>query len=245
MKIWKGKAMARNEERYEKIAGHIVSIAHEAGLPVKGSEKLANALNEAEVWTVRGKPWTQQSLGNHITRDAAKGGPLSQLLKEGPRGPDTPSIRKHQTGSDSPSPTSEEPTPSPIRINQTGSDGQPDVVTRDELMTELNALREEIMSAMATGQKQSDVSERWQLVPTAPIEGKKLGGPDRKKIGITIDAVLFDRLHEERRDLNITMSTLIESIVWNHYGQPKLAFQIVSETSETTEGPPTGDDQDA
>jgi hypothetical protein len=58
-----------------------------------------------------------------------------------------------------------------------------------------------------------------------------------EKLAGTCDCQLAERFHDERRKLRLSVSQMLDYVLWNFFGKPRLSFQ--SERSEESE--PQGD----
>lgn len=74
-----------------------------------------------------------------------------------------------------------------------------------------------------------------KLVPKAKIiKGKGKGRKAEReyyRLSITVDEELMKLFNKEAKKLNITAPRLLDSILWERYGYPKLSFQPDEETS--------------
>ena len=67
-----------------------------------------------------------------------------------------------------------------------------------------------------------------ELAPTSPKEGKRFVA-DRDKVSITIDSALLELVEETATSLDVPVSRIVETAVWQFYHRPALSFQKESE----------------
>ena len=74
------------------------------------------------------------------------------------------------------------------------------------------------------------LNEHTVLVPEADtIKGQGQGRRlkrDYERVSITVDRELWKLFRKEQRQLKTTSPRLMDSILWAHYGQPKLSFEV-------------------
>jgi hypothetical protein len=67
-----------------------------------------------------------------------------------------------------------------------------------------------------------------ELVPPSPKEGKRYVA-ERDKVSITIDSALLELVEETAANLDVPVSRVVETAVWQFYQRPALSFQKESE----------------
>jgi len=118
-------------------------------------------------------------------------------------------------------------------VNDQNISDDANYVTRAEFDAALSELRDEIQAEIGNIPK---VSEDYELAPSAPTEGKKILGPPREKLGVTIDKILMDMLEKEKKKRGVSMSRMLDTICWHFFGRPRLSFQ--------EEGAPSGPERE-
>jgi hypothetical protein len=102
----------------------------------------------------------------------------------------------------------------------------------DQIVSEIEIIKETV-EHMKTAESaflmnQTDSEGYPILSPTPTTTGKKLT-VGRSKLGVTIDPKLMQLLEAQSRVRGISMSRMIDTVVWHYFGQPKLSFQKESE----------------
>ena len=106
---------------------------------------------------------------------------------------------------------------------------------------------EEIQDQLAQLTAASRRQEEFGDVPPMPTvdqtsASKKEYTVDRERITATVDPVLFELFHQERRARGVTVSRMLDILLWQRYEKPKLSFEIkvdeapLSGPRETTAG---------
>jgi hypothetical protein len=67
-----------------------------------------------------------------------------------------------------------------------------------------------------------------ELAPASPKEGKRFVA-ERDKVSITIDSALLELVEETAANLDVPVSRVVETAVWQFYQRPALSFQKESE----------------
>ena len=83
------------------------------------------------------------------------------------------------------------------------------------------------------------VSARSELVPTLeePPEPERVPGTrkenrDWERISATVDSNLIKHFNLERKKRRMTTSRLLETILWNHFGKPRLSYEESKRTDD-------------
>jgi len=101
-------------------------------------------------------------------------------------------------------------------------------ITRPEFQAaieEMKEMIERVKAGIEIGQTAQKVSEeRPALSPAPPLAGKKMT-VQRSKLGVTIDRILMEKLEEESKKRGISMSRMVDTVVWYYFGKPPLSFQ--------------------
>jgi hypothetical protein len=63
------------------------------------------------------------------------------------------------------------------------------------------------------------------LPPPRPKKGDRRAKPKRAKLEGTCDKVLFDLFEDDRKTRKLSVPQMIDFILFNYYGKPKLSFQ--------------------
>ncbi len=63
-----------------------------------------------------------------------------------------------------------------------------------------------------------------ELVPASPKEGKRFIA-ERDKLSVTIDSTLLELIEETAANLDVPLSRIVETAVWQFYDRPALSFQ--------------------
>jgi hypothetical protein len=71
-----------------------------------------------------------------------------------------------------------------------------------------------------------------ELCPSSPKAGKRFIA-DRDKVSVTIDAALLELLEDSAANLDVPLSRIVETAVWQFYRRPALSFQ--KESDDDTE----------
>jgi hypothetical protein len=71
-----------------------------------------------------------------------------------------------------------------------------------------------------------------ELSPPSPKIGKRFVA-DRDKLSVTIDAALLELVEEPAASLDVPVSRIVETAVWQFYHRPALSFQ--KESDDDTE----------
>ena len=91
---------------------------------------------------------------------------------------------------------------------------------------------EQLQSAMreALGNLECNPPEQQHEMPPQPERNT-----DRRweKLAGTCDCRLVERFHDERRKLRLSVSQMLDYVLWNFFGKPRLSFQ--SKRSEDSE----------
>jgi hypothetical protein len=73
-------------------------------------------------------------------------------------------------------------------------------------------------------------------VPPLPKITHMMGCPkytvERERITGTVDPVLFRLFQQDREERGVTVSRMLDIVLWQIYGQPKLSFEILDEQPE-------------
>ena len=69
--------------------------------------------------------------------------------------------------------------------------------------------------------KRGDLDE---LPPPPPKEGQRYTF-NRQKLGGTVDSELYDLFRDECDRRGLTVSRLLDAVLWHYFGKPKLSFQ--------------------
>lgn len=172
------------------------------------------ALNEKGVTRSQGEKWSdRRHVSTYWNRHQGKVlGLIARELKEAPQ----------KTSKKS---SARKPIP---RKDLKSSERKQPFVTREELRAELEKLRQELSTATTRVQPvQKGSEESLELAPSLP-KTKKVRGPARQRLGVTIDWNLMRLLDKERRRRRISMSRMIDTICWHYFGKPQLSFQNTS-----------------
>ena len=71
-----------------------------------------------------------------------------------------------------------------------------------------------------------------ELCPASPKEGKRYLAA-RDKVSVTIDSSLLELLEETAASLDVPVSRIVETAVWQFYHKPALSFE--KESNDATE----------
>lgn len=91
----------------------------------------------------------------------------------------------------------------------------------------LEQIQDQLAELMAANKKR----EQFEEMPPMPVvdessPSKKQYTVDRERITCTVDPILFELFHHERKSRGVTVSRMQEVILWQRYGKPKLSFEI-------------------
>jgi len=83
-----------------------------------------------------------------------------------------------------------------------------------------------------------DVLERLERTPSGlqydmPPQPKRVTDRGWEKLAGTCDCELAQLFHEKRRELRLSVSQMLDYVLWNFFGRPRLSFQ--SKASEPSE----------
>lgn len=91
----------------------------------------------------------------------------------------------------------------------------------------LEQIQDQLAELMAANEKQTHFEE----VPPMPVidassPSKKEYTVERERVTGTVDPILFELFHQERRSRGVTVSRMLDIILWQRYEKPKLSFEI-------------------
>jgi transcriptional regulator with XRE-family HTH domain len=76
------------------------------------------------------------------------------------------------------------------------------------------------------------IEKAFSELPPRPKSPNEKAGRDQSQVTITVDSALLGRLLEEAEDRGFTPSGLLEVILWNYLGKPKLSFEKDASSAE-------------
>ncbi|MBM3301596.1 MAG: hypothetical protein FJY85_16815, partial [Deltaproteobacteria bacterium] len=96
----------------------------------------------------------------------------------------------------------------------------------------LEAIHGELSELKAFQEKQ----EEYKSVPPLPVvdQMSRTGREhlvERERVMGTVDPVLFNLFHNERNARGVTVSRMLDIVLWKYFGKPKLSFQIIDDPS--------------
>ncbi|MGO9566199.1 MAG: hypothetical protein ACLP5H_01530 [Desulfomonilaceae bacterium] len=91
----------------------------------------------------------------------------------------------------------------------------------------LEQIQDKLAELTAANQERAQLGE----VPPMPVvdetsPSKKEYTVDRERLTGTVDSVLFELFHEERRARGVTVSRMLDIALWQRYDKPRLSFEI-------------------
>ncbi len=94
----------------------------------------------------------------------------------------------------------------------------------------LEGIQDQLNNLVDAQQKQREFGE----VPPLPTvndasASKKEHVVERERITGTVDPVLFDLFHKERKARGVTVSRMLDIVLWKYYGKPQLSFEIIAD----------------
>lgn len=103
-----------------------------------------------------------------------------------------------------------------------------------------NIAREVFTEMMPSIQGAMDVAYvpiEGEEIPPRPktIEGRGKGRKEDRKyerLTVSLDSCLFERFKKELRARNLSAGKLMDVILWNRYGKPKLSYQKADDQEE-------------
>lgn len=122
----------------------------------------------------------------------------------------------------------------------------------DEIQTQLGQLygnqeklekiQDQLAELTAANQERAQLGE----VPPMPVvddasPSKKEYTVDRERLTGTVDPVLFELFHEERRARGVTVSRMLDIVLWQRFDKPKLSFEIKLDEAPLSTSKETGD----
>ena len=87
-------------------------------------------------------------------------------------------------------------------------------------------IRSIVEQVLAERQPPQPVQKGLEFTPNPPT-GKRR---NYIRTTITVDAALWELVQEECQRLSILPPKLIDTLLWNHFGQPQLSFQKEDKT---------------
>jgi hypothetical protein len=129
----------------------------------------------------------------------------------------------------------------PAEPNRNDAETGEDLVTRREFreaLKDLEAMIENKISQVKAGMEVSKIQKAPdgypELAPQPAMTGKKFT-VGRQKLGVTIDSVLMEKLEKESKTRGISMSRMVDTVVWHYFGRPRLSFEEGAKASEEGE----------
>lgn len=223
-------AQKAKPEEIEKLRTQILEVAEEIGFRNESGQlmALAKALEERDVTTVDGGKWYHGKSGASALSRFVK-----QYMPELRSGTsDKPEVDLSDSSERSELIVSESSELSQLQ-RATGSEASEvseHGMTKEEI---LKLIRTEVASALSSVQTFPNVPMEADT-PPEPIrkEGGRAFVVQRVKIAGTTDPVLLELFENERKQRKISVSRMIDTVLWNYFRKPKLSFER-SDNSDT------------
>lgn len=222
-------------------------VARESGKAGKWVA-LASELNKREIFSPQGAVWKGNSLSifckRHVFKESPQDVQAEQPDTEEPSAPPEAGIPNEPQDPDNSfvPETSPDQDQQPIpesdvcasqNAQDTGMAVEPEPVP--DWQTQMRAIAREVcqemIEAMMPLQHMQRVSVDGEEAPPKPVTIKGPGVKGRKetrqyeRLTVGIDVVLAEKFKAEAEALNLSPGKLLDRILWNRYGMPRLSYQ--------------------
>ena len=118
----------------------------------------------------------------------------------------------------------------------------------DEIQTALGTLTEKQETLESIQDKLAELLQavkhresNWETPPIPVIDqtdpSKKKHVVERERVIGTVDRSLFELFHDERQARGVTVSRMLDIVLWKYFGKPKLSFELIDDKSALRSGP--------